>query len=78
MAFSDADLRRLLAQNEALMRRADKQDRAIRWAANDELGRIDARLRTMPAGRVARDSALAFEYRRLVEEKARLMRLVAQ
>lgn len=72
-----AEVRRLLAENEALRRRADEHERSIRRAAEAELARVDARLMSMPAGRVAADSARAFEYRRLIEDRARLLRQVA-
>lgn len=60
-----------------LAERARKHDEATRRAAEEELARIDVRLQSVPAGRVANDSARAYDYRRLVEDKARLLRLVA-
>lgn len=71
------DVRRLLAENEAARRRAEAHDEALRRAAEAELGRIDARLMAMPHGQVAADSTMAFEYRRLLEDRGRLLRQVA-
>lgn len=70
-------LRSALAENDRLTRQAREHDAAVKRAAEEELSRIDARLMAMPAGQVARDSARAYEYRRLIEDRARLLRLVA-
>mgnify|MGYP001773678487 CR=1 FL=1 len=74
---SVADVHRLLAENEAARRRARAHDEALRRAMESELARVDARLMSLPAGRVAGSSASAFEYRRLQEDRARLLRQVA-
>lgn len=71
------DVRRLLAQNEAMQRQARLHDESIKRAAEAELGRIDGRLMGIPHGRVANDSAAAYEYRRLIEDRGRLLRLVS-
>jgi hypothetical protein len=70
-------LRAALAENDRLSRQSREHDASITRAAEEELSRIDARLMGMPAGQVARDSARAYEYRRLVEDRARLLRLVS-
>ena len=77
MAYSADDVRRLMADNDRLRRRADEHDAAIRRAAEEELSRLDVRLQSLPPGLVARDSAMAFEYRRMVDERARLLRLAS-
>lgn len=72
-----AQIQQLLAENAAASRRADEHDKAIQRAAESELSRIDSRLMSMPHGQVAADSARAYEYRRLLEDRGRLLHLVA-
>lgn len=71
------DLYRALGENEAHMQKAMRFDDNVRRSAEEELSRIDVRLMSMPSGQVARNSAMAFEYRRLVDDRARLLRMVA-
>jgi hypothetical protein len=76
--MSQADeVRRLLQENEAARRQADEHEARIKRASEDELGRIDSRLMTLPHGQVAGDSAAAYEYRRLQDDRASLLRQVA-
>lgn len=72
-----ADVRRLLAENEAARRTARDHDEAVRRAFESELSRVDSRLMTMPHGQVAGDSAQAYEYRHLMDERGRLLNQVA-
>lgn len=73
MMHTADDVRRLLAENESLMRRSREQDRVIKDAARQELDRVTARLNEMLPGRVAREPALANEYQRLVSQRGQLL-----
>ena len=77
MATSLKQLRRSLARNDALVGRSDAYDAKVREASTEELARIERRLAAMPSGRVARDGALATEYTQLINDRARLSRLVS-
>lgn len=72
MAFSADDVRKMLGENEAQMRRCAAQSAAIRRSAREDLDRVNARLAEMKPGLVSRDPALAHEYQRLVAERGRL------
>lgn len=72
MSYSADDIRRLLGQNEALMRKTDAQSVEIRRSAAAELDRVNARLAEMQPGQVARDPVLASKYQALVAERGRL------
>jgi hypothetical protein len=76
MSHAD-EVRRLLAENEAGRRRAAEHDDQIQLATEKELGRIDSRLMSLPSGQVASNSAAAYEYRRLMDDRASLLRQVA-
>lgn len=71
-----AELRELLARNEALTQRAQAHDGRIRDAAHQELDSVNKRLAAMPAGMVALDPAMGEQYQRLVMDRARLHRLL--
>lgn len=71
------NLRKSLADTEVSLRKSQSSNRAIRLAMESELSRIDSRLMSIPSGQVAANDARAFEYRRLIEDRARLMRLLA-
>lgn len=70
-------LRSSLAENDSMMKKSLDYDDNLKRHAEDELSRVDVRLQSMPYGHVAHDSATAYEYRRLLAEKARLLNLVA-
>lgn len=72
MPYSADDIRRLLGQNEALMRKTDAQSVEIRRSAADELDRVNSRLAEMQPGQVARDPVLAAKYQELVADRGRL------
>ena len=70
-------LRDSLAENKSMMKKSLDYDDNLRRHAEDELSRVDVRLQSLPYGHVANDSATAYEYRRLLDEKARLLNLVS-
>ncbi len=72
MAFSADDVRKMLGENEAQMRRCAAQSAAIRRSAREELDRVTARLAEMKPGQVARDPVMAHAYQRLGAERGRL------
>ena len=72
-----AVVRGLLARNEALQAQADASTLKIREAAEAQLRDINDRLDNMPQGLVVRDAAKAHEYRRLIDERGRLQRVIA-
>lgn len=69
-------LRDSLADNQAMMKKSFDYDDNLKREAEGELSRIDVRLQSLPYGHVARDDATAYEYRRLLDEKARLLRVI--
>ncbi len=77
MPYSTDDLRKLLGENDAQMRRCASQAEVIRRSAREDLDRVNARLGEMKPGQVSRDPALAHEYQRLVAERGRLSLLSA-
>lgn len=77
MAYTHDDLIRLLAENEAAVRRCRLQAERVGAGVTQELARINARLAQMQPGQVARDPALAAQYQALVAERGRLSLLAA-
>lgn len=72
MPYSADAIRRLLGENDALMRKTDAQSAQIRRSAAEELDRVNARLAQMHPGQVATDPVLAYEYQQLISERGRL------
>jgi hypothetical protein len=72
MAYSADDIRRLLGENEAAIRRCRMQAEKINGCASDQLDRVNARLAQMQPGQVATDPVLAYEYQQLISERGRL------
>lgn len=71
------DIRRLLAQNGAELKRSAMADENIRKAASEELDRINARLSEIKAGKVSLSPALACEYRSLIGKRGKLSLLLS-
>lgn len=70
-------LRKLLAENARLSARAGAHGANIRKAAAEELERVQGRLSALTTGPVLTDEVKASEYRRLIEDRGRLHKLVA-
>lgn len=77
MAYSADDIRRMLGENEAALRRCRLQAEKVGSCASLELDRVNSRLAQMQPGQVAIDPVLAHEYQELVAERGKLSLLAA-
>lgn len=76
MSYTNDQVRELLAQNEAMRRKADESGERIRRSAEMELAKLDTRLNAL-RGPAHAGSLVAHEYQELVMRRGQLLNLVA-
>lgn len=69
------DLRKMLAKNAVLTEQSHKHQAKIRKSARSELVQVNARLERLTAADTLTDEVKAHEYRGLIEDRARLLRI---